>query len=136
MSYDYMEAMKQDIREYLEDRNSYDIDFSDYADAKEFAEDMNDKLWTEDAVTGNASGSYTFNRAEAEEYVKDNLELCSEAMREFCTPAEEVAEHFLNDDYEYFDVSIRCYLLSQAILEVAEELEDAGAFDAEEEEEE
>lgn len=133
MSYDYMEAIKTDIREYLEDKNGYQVNFSDYEDADTFIQEMSDTLWNEDAITGNASGSYTFNRAEAAEYVHDNMDLCTEALKEFCTPAEVIAEKFLEEDFEYFDVIIRCYLLAQAVAEVAEELEEAGVFSAEEE---
>jgi hypothetical protein len=49
------------------------------------------------------------------DYIRD---LCSE----FGVEAKDVAEHFLNEDYEWFDVSIRCYLLGQAIAQALEEL--------------
>jgi hypothetical protein len=78
----------------------------------------------EDSVTGNASGSYTFNRWTAKEYVADNMELLKDALDEFCTESRTIAEHFLNEDWEYFDVSIRCYLLGSVISEVLDELED------------
>lgn len=127
--YDYMEAIKQDIREAIEE----DYNIADYENRDEMEEKLNDELWIDDSVTGNASGSYTFNSNTAKEYVTDNMELVKDMIEEFCIPAEEVAERFLNEDWEYFDVSIRCHLLGSAIYEIMDEMEEAGAFNQEEE---
>ena len=119
--YNYLESMKEDIKNFLEDEFEYR--YSDYEDKDELQEALYNDLWTEDRVTGNASGSYTFCRQTAKEYVTENMEECIEALKEFCVEAETVAEKFLSEDWEYFDVTIRCYLLSQAISEVLEEIE-------------
>ena len=73
-------------------------------------------------MTGNASGSYTFNSFKAKEYVTDNMDLVLDMTSEFGIEAETIAEHFLNEDWEWFDVSIRCYLLGECISEALEEL--------------
>lgn len=112
--YDYLESMKQDIREWIEEN-----DF--HADGQYIADDLTDALWAEDSVTGNASGSYTFNSAQAKEYVTANSDLCREALTEFCTEPQVIADHFLNGDWEWFDVTIRCYLLGRAVYEVLKE---------------
>lgn len=91
---------------------------------EELEQSLNDDLWTVDSVTGNASGSYTFNRYQAQEYVMDNIELLNEACEEFGTNTETVGEKFLNEEFEWMDVTIRCYLLAQAISEALEEVED------------
>ena len=119
----YLEMVKEDVKNYVEENEKY-FDFSDYADVDDFAEDLNDKLWIEDSVTGNASGSYTFNREEAKKYVLEDVETVREALQEFCTPAETIADKFLNEDWEYFDVSARCWVLSQAIGEYIDENRD------------
>lgn len=126
--YNYLEAMKSDIKDYIKN----EVNISNYSDREELENDLNDTLWTEDSVTGNASGSYTFNRAEAAEYVNDNIDLLSEACEEFNVDNETVGEKFLNEDWEYFDVTIRCYLLSQAISEALGEIEDNLKFTEEE----
>ena len=126
--YDYLEAMKQDIMDYI--RN--EVDTSEFSSREELEESLNDDLWTVDSVTGNGSGSYTFNRAEAEEYVNDNSDLRREAISEFCIDSETVAEKFLDADYEYFDVTIRCYLLGQAISAALDDMEDDLTFSEEE----
>lgn len=120
--YNYYEAMKDDIREYL--NNDYvwsEIENADILTADDLAEWLNDELWVVDSVTGNASGSYTFNRYTAGEYVKDNIDLCREALEEFCVDAETIAERFLYEDWEYFDVTIRCYILNSCIWDIVEE---------------
>ena len=124
MMYNYLEAMKSDIMDYI--RN--DVNTNEFTSREELEERLNDDLWTVDSVTGNGSGSYTFNRAEAEEYVNDNNDLLREAISEFCVDSETVAEKFLDADYEYFDVTIRCYLLGQAISEALDDMEDELTF--------
>ena len=126
--YNYLEAMKSDIMDYI--RN--DVNTNEFTSREELEERLNDDLWTVDSVTGNGSGSYTFNRAEAEEYVNDNSDLLREAISKFCIDSETVAEKFLDADYEYFDVTIRCYLLGQAISEALDEMEDDLTFSEEE----
>lgn len=74
-----------------------------------------DELWVSDQITGNASGSYTLNAYFAAGYVMDNIDLLQEAIKEFCIDADKLAKHFT--DYEWQDVIIRCYLLSQALNE-------------------
>ena len=119
-TYNYNEALKNDVLDYI--RN--EVNFSEFEDLEELEQSLNDDLWTVDSVTGNASGSYTFNRYQAQEYVMDNIELLNEACEEFGTNTETVGEKFLNEEFEWMDVTIRCYLLAQAIREALEEVED------------
>lgn len=116
MSYNYREEMAQDIKEYIRENES---EFEDL-DLNELRDKLYDDLWTEDSVTGNASGSYTFNRFRAEEYIKDNLDLLGEAYGEFSTP-EDLGRELIDQNYESMDVTIRCYLLYQVIDEVLED---------------
>lgn len=116
MKYNYIEALKNDIRQYMEDNESY----LNYTDKEDLEEQLNDLLWTADSVTGNASGSYTFNRAEAKEYVMDNMPLAVDAFREF-DQIEKFADYIADENYEAIDVIIRCFLLGQVIADVLEE---------------
>lgn len=117
-TYNYLEAMKQDVKEYIEEN----INATDYEIKEDLEEYLNDTLWTEDSVTGNASGSYTFNRATAKKYVDENKDLINDMMEEFDCK-EKVANWWIEDNYEAIDVSIRCYLLGQAISEVLDKIE-------------
>lgn len=111
--YDYLSAVENDVREYIE----CNVDFRDYSDLDEMKEDLNEKLFVEDSVTGNASGSYTFNTWKAEEYLCHNLDLLAEANEEFGGSSD-----ILSDGAEMCDVTIRCYLLGQAIENVAPDM--------------
>jgi hypothetical protein len=111
--YDYLSAVENDVREYIEEN----VDFHDYSDLDEMMEDLNEKLFVEDSVTGNASGSYTFNTWKAEEYLCHNLDLLAEANEEFGGSSD-----ILSDGVEMCDVTIRCYLLGQAIENVAPDM--------------
>ena len=131
--YDYLEQVTADVRDYVEQ----EIDLTEWAgDRDGLAEKLNDDLWTCDSVTGNGSGSYTFNRVQAQIYVLDGMDELQEAVNEFGIDSETIGEKFLESDWEYFDVTIRCYLLGQAIAAVLDDLEEDGAFEEEEEEEE
>ena len=126
--YNYYEAVKSDVLDYI----SNEINYSDYEDLDELNEYLNETLWVEDSVTGNASGSYTFNAYEAEENLCHNMDLLQEALNEFGYGTE-----YLKNGPEACDVTIRCYLLSQAITESLEEIEDDfNAFKEETEDEE
>lgn len=94
MGYNYMNAMKEDIRNYIDES----INKEDYTEDRDGLEEyLNDTLWTEDSVTGNASGSYTFNRETAKEYVLDNTDLLKEAYTEF-GQREEIANVICDED--------------------------------------
>lgn len=130
MSYNYLEAIKEDVKQAIEEN----INLDDYrGDRDSLEEKLNDDLWVDDSVTGNASGSYTFNSYTAKNYVQDNLDLLKEAAEEFCCT--DRAEKWLFDEaWEDADVTIRCYLLGQAIGEVLDEIEESGDLDEIEEE--
>lgn len=125
--YDYKEAILDDVREYVEE----EINLNEWKGNRDKLEEkLNDDLWTCDSVTGNASGSYTFNAWEAEENLCHNLDLLEEALEEFGSDKDYLLEH----GAEAADVTIRCYLLSWAISEVLDELEEELTEDEEEEE--
>lgn len=114
--YDYREAVKNDIRDYIDEN----IDFRDFEDLDELEERLNDDLFVEDSVTGNASGSYTFSNDQAEENLCHNLDLLGEALEEFgCGPG-----YLIEQGAEACDVTIRCYLLGGCISEVMEEIKE------------
>lgn len=118
--YNYLESIREDVMEYIKN----EVNYSDYEAIEDLEQFLNDELFTVDSVTGNASGSYTFCRNTAKDYVTDNMDECVEALKEFCVSSETIAEKFLCEDWEYFDVTIRCYLLGQAISEALEEIEE------------
>ena len=115
-AYDYRREMYADVQEYIE-RN---INFCDYADRDELEEYLNEELWTEDSVTGKASGSYTFSTYQAEEYLCHNFDLLIEALMEF-GQYDYKTDYFCYKGAEWADVTIRCYLLSEVIANVLDD---------------
>ena len=120
--YDYAEAVKNDVKDYIESN----VELTEYAgDRDRLVEELNDTLFVEDSVTGNASGSYTFNTYEAEENLAHNLDLLAEAMETF---GDNDGMKMLNNP-EAADVTIRCYLLAQEIENAIDEIEQEKGID-------
>lgn len=115
--HDYKNEMMADIATYIKDNG---INLSNYADKDEAHGALYDGMFISDTVTGNASGSYTFNAWRAEENICHNWDLLSEAGEEFGCEAETI----LSRGAEGADVTIRCYLLSQVLSEYLDEHED------------
>lgn len=111
MRYDYLENMREDVLEYI--KENYEKEDFENLDYNELYDDM----WTADSVTGNGSGSYTFNTWEAEENICHNLDLAAEAYEVFGYEGVK-----FEDGAEAIDVTIRCYLLGQVLQDVLDEL--------------
>ena len=121
--YNYMTAVKEDVCEYIKNEGLDSPDVTTKWEKEDFTEDLYEKLWVEDSVTGNASGSYTFSTWKAEEYISHNWELLSDAIAEFGEYEMNLGWFLEEKGAEWADVTIRCFLLSQAIAEAIEEME-------------
>lgn len=115
--YNYLAAVKEDVLNYINENGI--VVTSKNRD--EVEQDLNDTLFACDSVTGNASGSYTFSAWQAEEYLCHNWDLLGEALTEFGCDIS-----YLEKGPEACDVTIRCYLLGQAISEALDEVETEG----------
>ena len=108
---DYKEQLKNDLLEYAQESKGY----------CDSLESFRDSCWTADSVTGNGSGSYTFNTYQAEENLKDLI---------FSDELLEMFQEYGNDRVplekgaEYIDVSIRCFLLDEVISENEDEIKE------------
>lgn len=111
--YNYLAAVKEDVKNYI-NYNNITINEDNREDIEQ---DLNDKLFCEDSVTGNASGKYTLDAWQAEENLSHNMDLLGEALTEFGCDIT-----YLERGAEACDVTIRCYLLSQAIAEILDEI--------------
>lgn len=130
--YDYNYEMRQDVRTAIDEGYSLD-EWRGRRD--ELEEKLNEDLWIDDGVTGNASGSYYCNSYKAMQAVMDNMELLQEALDEFGADYADIGRKFMAGDWEYFDVSIRCYLLSSVVADVLDDIEADGDLDELEDEE-
>lgn len=114
--YDYRENVMNDIRNYIAENDIHVYE----SNKDDLYQQLSDDLWMADSVTGNASGSYTFNAREAEENICHNLELLGEALNEFGCDS----SYILERGAEACDVTIRCYLLGECLSSVLDELEE------------
>ena len=123
--YDYYEAVKEDLKQYVMDvynpESVGDVESID-------REVLYDDAFVSDAVTGNASGSYTFNTWEAEENLCHNMDLLEDVANEFGYGLE-----LLGRGAEACDVTIRCYVLGQVIDDALDELKEELLEEEEEE---
>ena len=99
--YNYIEHLKEDINNFIEENKNLSFD------------ELYDTMFTSDTITGNASGSYTFNTWQAEENICHNQELLIDALIEFG-----YSSIPLDMSAEAKDVLIRCYLLDSALNDV------------------
>lgn len=128
--YNYRENVRKDIENAISERMDEIRAMVENGDClDEIFDTLNDWFWVDDSVTGNASGSYTFNSYTAEEYLCHNWDLLSEALNEFCAEAD------LNNP-EAMDVTIRCYLLGQELWDCIEPIYDSICEELEENSEE
>lgn len=125
--YNYLENVTTDAKAAILEN----MDMWEWHNREELEENANDWLWTADEVTGNASGSYTFSTWQAEENLCHNMDELEEACDEF---GQDIGEA-VKQGAEYCDVTIRCYLLGQAISAALDELEEEGKIQYQEEEE-
>ena len=117
--YDYREAVKDAVIEYLNENikvnpllaNDTKISVKEYVNVyyNEILEDME----LSDGVTGKGSGSFTFDRRTAKEYVLDNLDIVAEMYENGYISNSHVVNMILYGQWETMDVIIRCYLLPQ-----------------------
>ena len=116
--YNYLEQVTTDAKEAILEN----MEYWNFNDREELEEVAHDELWADDSVTGNGSSSYFCNTWKAEEALCHNWDLLAEACEEFGQDIRWVFKR----GAEFCDVTIRCYLLSQAIAAALDELEEKG----------
>ena len=113
--YDYLKVVMDDVRNFIE-ASEIVITSSNIEEMREY---LNEECWEDDSVTGNMSGSYVFNRVEAEENLCHNWDLLEDALEDFGHDGSDA----IQKGPEWCDVIIRCHLLSEAIDKVLDSME-------------
>lgn len=116
--YNYYNEVLQAVEEAVKD--GYRPEMLEPVDLEDYGEKLNDALWVDDGVTGNASGSYFCNSYKAEEALAGNWELAGEALEEFGYDDINAFEK----GAEWVDCVVRCYLLNSCISDYIEQNED------------
>ena len=115
--YDYRQAVKDDLKEYIEDQGFIE-NLWDFTDLDALRDEIYDRAFVSDHVTGNGSASYTFSRWQAEKNLCHNWDVLADALSDFGYDG----TVDLDKGAEHYDVTIRCWMLGQVIDEVLEEL--------------
>lgn len=103
----FIDEVRDDLKEFIQDRWT-ETEIKDLD-----RDEVYDEAFIDDRVTGNGSGSYFFNAWKAKESIFEmDEELLKETISEFGI---DMAEHW--GDWEYLDVSVRCYALGQIDIE-------------------
>lgn len=113
--YDYYKNVREDVKQRLNEWLDFNR-INDYSDIDEVISAVYDDFFNSDSITGNGSGSYTFNSWAAEENLCHNMDLLKEALDEL---GGELNDYI--DSAEACDVTIRCYVLGQLVGEVVKE---------------
>ena len=113
--YDYYKNVREDVKQRLNEWLDFNK-INSYSDIDEVINAVYDDFFNSDSVTGNGSGSYTFNSWAAEENLCHNMDLLKEALDELGGDLNDYI-----DSAEACDVTIRCYVLDQLVGEVVKE---------------
>lgn len=104
--YSYPSHEQQDIKEFIEKRLDSGTFGMLIQGDEDTIQDVEDLMLDQDEITGNGSGSYTFNTWKAEQNLTGNWDLLREAKEELQPNVD-----LIDKGPEYCDVMIRCYLL-------------------------
>lgn len=122
--YSYPSHVKNDIKEFIEKRLDSGTFGMLVQGDKDTIQDVQDLMFDQDDVTGNGSGSYTFDTFKAEQNLMGNWDLLREAKEELQPNVD-----LIDKGPEYCDVMIRCYLLdwcfNKALNEIVTDTEEA-----------
>lgn len=97
-----------------------------YWDADTEWDTVYDNLFIDDAVTGNGSGSYTFNSYQARKNVAEAIwdKKVLDALYNIGCDSKQIAQYLRDGEAETLDVSIRCAMLSEVYGEIEEHFSD------------
>lgn len=118
---DYYQQVKNDAIDVIDEQ--FD---SGYWDADTEWDVVYDNLFNDDAMTGNGSGSYTFNAAKALENVKDAVwdENIRRTLNDMGITSYRIADYIENNDAEELDVIIRCIMLVEVYNDIEKHFSD------------
>lgn len=118
---DYYQQVNNDAIDVIDEQ--FD---SGYWDADTQWDDAYDHLFNDDAVTGNGSGSYTFNAAKALENVKDVIwdKNIRRILNDMGITSDRIVDYIENDNTEELDVIIRCFMLVEVYSDIEKHFSD------------
>ena len=132
LKFDYREAAKNDIFEYLKEnyRNNKIFDYIYREDGIFFVgfdEDFVRKITRESTefVTGKYSVNYACSKEKAKECVLDDgIDILDELVFDGTLDKETIGDYFLNEDWQAMDAECRCYCCIDVAVEAVSEFEE------------
>lgn len=118
---DYYEEVKNDAIEAIDEQ--FD---NGYWDEDTEWDVVYDNLFVDDSVTGNGSGSYTFNAFQARENVSEAIfdDRIIRALDNIGCDTEQICKYLRDNDPESIDVCIRCAMLDEVYDEIERHFSD------------
>lgn len=118
---DYYEEVKNDAIEAIDEQ--FD---NGYWDEDTEWDVVYDNLFVDDSVTGNGSGSYTFNAFKARENVSEAIfdDRIVRALDNIGCNSEQITNYIRENDPESIDVCIRCAMLDEVYDEIERHFSD------------
>ena len=118
---DYRQEVKADIKQWLDDNGwTQNYILNEFETWPELFNKLAQKLFLEDSVTGNGSGSYTFNTYKALENIINDRSTVAEALEFYSDNTS--AQDLLETEAEKVDVMTRCYVLEDELENALVEL--------------
>lgn len=115
--YNYESEVRNDVISYGNEWLSYNNETVTEDNIDEIRDRLYEAMRISDCVTGDGSGSYTFDYWVAEENLCHNMNLFLEAAKEF---GSDIAS-LMKEGAEVMDVTIRCYLFPRFLNEFLDE---------------
>ena len=120
--YNYEDAITQDVKDWIINETDILTNRDAYGTDYELIDWIEDEVWGDDSVTGNGDFCYA-GEDECSMFLAGNSDLLYEALDSLGTTAPSLIEHYYDHSmYQYFDTTIRCYLLVPCIERAIEEL--------------
>ena len=121
--YSYRASVESDVREWMEEN----VEEWENVNLGELSCFLSDRLFCEDSVTGNASGSYTMSRYIARCNVlgdEESDDIISEIVDDGILDTQTLGDWYASQNWEAIDVVIRCHLLYEIISGIVSEIAD------------
>lgn len=116
--YDYCEAVRKDVKEYIESHYTKEEFEQDMKEFSNYSDWLYDEMFDEESVTGNEANPYAKSKEEADRYLYGNYELILDAY-DFEYNGQ-IPDKSLRTP-EIIDNVVRCYVLNEIISDILNE---------------
>ena len=124
MKYDYLRAITDDVKDWIREETNFPKD--ELLDRISLCDSLWEELFNIDDITGNGMYYYA-DEDSCAMYISENFDLIYEAAADFGPDNATLIDRYeCHELARYFDCTIRCYLLMDAIYQAIDELAAEG----------